>query len=136
QQGAAPALRIFPIDRARLLAGSFFDLRVEAHDVDPNTATISIDVTGPAGPAPLLQGAPERTMPAAGILSVNYPGLAYDAPGVYTITARVTSAGQAAEASVTNTVVVGSTAGNPARNVIFFLGDGMGSAPIIAARIL
>jgi alkaline phosphatase len=50
--------------------------------------------------------------------------------------ARVTSGGTVAETRVTNTVVVGTNSGKKAKNVIFFLGDGMGSAPITAARIL
>jgi alkaline phosphatase len=116
--------------------GSFFDLRVEALNVDPATATISIDVTGPNGPAQILQGTPERTSPAADILAVSYPRLNYDTPGAYTVSARVTSGGQSAQSDVTNTVVVGTNSGKKAKNVIFFLGDGMGSAPITAARIL
>jgi alkaline phosphatase len=135
-QDKAVGVRIYPIDRAKLLAGSFFDLRVEALNVDPTTATISIDVAGPNGPAQVLQGNPERSSPTSDILSVNYAGLTYNEPGAYTITARVTSGGGVAEKTVTNTVVVGTNAGKKAKNVIFFLGDGMGSAPITAARIL
>jgi alkaline phosphatase len=135
-QGAAPAVRVYPINRAKLLAGSFFDLRVEALNVDPATATINIDVVGPNGPAQVLRGNPERSSPTNEILAVSYPGLSYDATGVYTINARVSSGGQTAQASVNNTVVVGTNSGKKAKNVIFFLGDGMGSAPITAARIL
>jgi alkaline phosphatase len=135
-QDAAPVVRIYPIDRAKLLAGSLFDLRVEALNVDPASATITIDVKGPNGPAQLLQGAPERSSPTGDILAVTYPKLRYDVPGTYTITARVTSGGQSAQMDVTNTVLVGASSGKKAKNVIFFLGDGMGSAPITAARIL
>jgi hypothetical protein len=135
-QDAAPEVKIFPIDRAKFLAGSPFDLRVEALHVDPATASISLDVSGPNGPAQLLRGDPERTRPTADILAVTYPQLRYDAPGTYTITARVTSGGRTAQSTVANQVVVGSASGRQARNIIFFLGDGMGSAPITAARIL
>jgi alkaline phosphatase len=65
-----------------------------------------------------------------------YPQLSYGEPGANTITARVTSGERSAEAKVVYTVVVGTNAGKKAKNVIFFLGDGMGSAPITAARIL
>jgi len=129
-------IRILPINRAKLLAGGRFDLRVEAHGVDPDTARITLNVAGDNGPVPLLRGEPVRTSATATSLEITYPGLAYDGPGSYTVSASVDSGGQAAQAAASHEVVVPATAGKKAKNVIFFLGDGMGIAPITAARIL
>lgn len=130
------SVRILPFNRAKLLAGGRFDLRVEAVGVDPAAARIEIRVTGPNGPVPLLRGEPHRTSAAPDSLEVTYPSLSYDGPGSYTVSAAVTSGDQSAQASVGHHAVLASTSGKKAKNVIFFLGDGMGIAPITAARIL
>lgn len=130
-------VRILPIDRAKFLAGGRFDLRVEAAGVDPETARIHIAVTGPGGrPAPILVGEPERTSMANDSLEVTYRGLSYPDPGDYTVTATVTSDDGRSEAEVGHEVVLAKSGGGRAKNVIFFLGDGMGAAAITAARIL
>lgn len=131
-----PQVRILPIDRATFLAGARFDLRVEATGVDVETARIDILVTGPDGPEPLLTGEPQRTSSAEGSLEVTYPGLAYADAGAYTIKAYVRSGGSRVQAEVRHEVVLAEAGERRAKNVIFFLGDGMGQAAITAARIL
>jgi alkaline phosphatase len=131
-----PEVRILPIDRAKFLAGARFDLRVEASGIDPETARIDIQVNGPDGPEPLLVGDPERTSEAEDSLEVTYPDLAYDNPGEFTITAIVRSKGGRADAEVHHEVVTADVGERQAKNVIFFLGDGMGAAAITAARVL
>ncbi|HEY3061112.1 MAG TPA: alkaline phosphatase [Chloroflexota bacterium] len=138
-QLATPAVRILPIARAKLLAGARFDLRVEAMGLaDPNTSTIRLEVSGPNGPESLLSGEPVRTSSAPNSLEVVYPNLNYARAGRYTITASVESAtGDTMRSSVDHEVVLANAnGGKKARNVIFFLGDGMGQGPITAARIL
>jgi len=129
-------LRILPIDRAKFLAGARFDLRVEATGIDPSTAQITVQVRGSQGPAPILQGEPERTSSEPDSFEVTYRGLTYPRPGGYTVEARVQSGAAAADATVAHEVVVARAQHRPARNVIFFLGDGMGAPAITAARIL
>ncbi|ASW57330.1 alkaline phosphatase [Plantactinospora sp. KBS50] len=135
---ANPRIRILPLDRAKFRAGAHFDLRVEAAGVDPATARIEIAVTGPHGPVPLLKGTPERTSSVAGSLEVTYRGLAYPAAGWHKVTVKVTNGAEKLHAAVTHEVVVAANAGGGrrAKNVIFFLGDGMGAAAITAARLL
>jgi alkaline phosphatase len=136
-QSTVPAVRILPIARAKLLAGARFDLRVEAMGLaDPNVAQIRIEVTGPNGPEPLLSGEPARSSSTPTSLEVTYPDLSYQRPGSYTITATIEGTAQPMRSAVNHEVVVAATNGKKAKNVIFFLGDGMGQGPITAARIL
>ncbi|MDP5225971.1 MULTISPECIES: alkaline phosphatase [Arthrobacter] len=129
-------IRILPLNRAKFLAGARFDLRVEASRVDPATARIEISVSGPKGPAAILAGEPVRTSNAADSLEVTYRQLSYPYDGDFTVRVRVTSGGNTTEFSVQHEVVLAKTQGRKARNVIFFLGDGMGQGAITGARIL
>jgi alkaline phosphatase len=132
----APQVRILPLDRAKFLAGGRFDLRVEATGVDPRTARIEISVTGPDGPVRLFRGEPERTSVQSDSLEVTYRGLAYPTPGAYRVRATARARGGRGEAEVNHEVVLADAPRRPAKNVIFFLGDGMGQPAITAARIL
>ncbi|NAZ83949.1 alkaline phosphatase [Kineococcus sp. R8] len=130
------AVRILPIARAKFQAGSRFDLRIEATGVDPETTRILLRVAGKGGPVPLLSPSPLRTSTTATSVEVTYPGLAYPEAGTFTVSAEVSSSRGSAQASVQHEVVVARARGRKARNVIFFLGDGMGQAAITGARIL
>lgn len=131
-------VRILPVDRAKFQAGSRFDLRVEASGVDPESTRILLQVNDEGGePMPLLSPSPQRTSSEPDSVEVTYTGLAYPEAGSYTITAEVTSSNGEATAHVHHEVVVASPPEDgPAKNVIFFLGDGMGTPAITAARIL
>lgn len=129
-------ITILPIDRAKFLAGATFDLRVEAVGVDPQTARIDIRVKGPKGPAEILVGEPERSSSADDSLEVTYRGLAYPEPGDYTVEAVVRSGASRSSDEVAHEVVLAEAPAKPAKNVIFFLGDGMGQPAVTAARIL
>ncbi|WP_103500229.1 alkaline phosphatase, partial [Streptomyces sp. SM14] len=147
-----PKVRVLPLDNAKFLAGARFDLRVEAIGVDPETARIEISLSGPDGPAPVLRRQSEdRSRPADDTLAVTYRDISYPRAGEFRVRAKVTSEGTTGEATVTHRVVTAETAGNggngkggkngnaggkQARNVIFFLGDGMGTPAITAARLL
>lgn len=130
------SIRILPIDNAKFLVGGRFDLRVEATGVDPATTQITITVRGPKGPAPIFVGDPEQTSSASDSLEVTYRGLTYPDAGTYLVEAVVESGGATAGAEVAHEVVVARVHGKPAKNIIFFLGDGMGAPAITAARIL
>lgn len=130
------AVRILPIDRATFRPGARFDLRVEAAGVNPESTEIRIDVRDRRGPVQLLVGDPVRTSAAPDSVEVTYVGLSYPKVGEFTITATVTSNLESSETEVSHRVVAQKTKGKPAKNVIFFLGDGMGGPAITAARIL
>ncbi|MFJ3959133.1 alkaline phosphatase [Arthrobacter sp. NPDC090010] len=136
-RGAANgSIRILPLNRAKFLVGARFDLRVEAGQVDPKTARIEISVSGRRGPAAILSGTPVRSSSAADSLEVTYKQLSYPYAGDFVVRVRVTSGGTTREFSVNHEVVEAKSQGRKARNVIFFLGDGMGQGAITGARIL
>lgn len=135
-KAGSPQVRILPIDRAKFLAGGVFDLRVEATGVNPRNARIEITVTGPNGPAEILVGEPVRTSSADDSLEVTYQGLNYPDPGDYQVKATVRSGRNTAASTVGHEVVLAEAPAKPAKNVIFFLGDGMGQPAITSARIL
>ncbi|NJQ08195.1 alkaline phosphatase [Streptomyces lonarensis] len=141
-----PVVRILPLDNAKFLAGARFDLRVEVSGVDARNARVEISLRGPDGPAPLLKGE-QRSTPAADTLAVTYRGIAYPRAGTFTVRARVTGGGPKAEATVVHEVVTVGDRGKGkgkgkgggkarAKNVVFFLGDGMGTPAVTAARLL
>ncbi|WP_432562512.1 alkaline phosphatase [Kineococcus sp. SYSU DK003] len=134
--GTGSAVKILPLDRAKFQVGARFDLRIEATGVDPETTKIVIKVSDGSGPAALLSPAPLRTSSAADSVEVTYQDLVYPTEGTYTIAAAVTSANGSASQEVEHEVVLSKADGRTAKNVIFFLGDGMGQAAITGARIL
>ena len=133
--GVGTEVTILPLDRAKFQVGGTFDLRIEATGVDPESTRIVIKVAGRKGPVPMLSPLPLRTSSAEDSVEVTYQGLAYGEAGSFTISAEVTSARGSATKQVTHEVVL-AKAKKPAKNVIFFLGDGMGQAAITGARIL
>jgi alkaline phosphatase len=133
---ANPRIRILPITNAKFRAGARFDLRVEAGQVDPATARIEITVTGGRGPVPILTGTPQRTSSVEGSLEVTYRDLVYPSAGRHLVAVRVVSGAETLTASVVHEVVGTAQGGKRAKNVIFFLGDGMGAAAVTAARLL
>ncbi|MFC4333688.1 alkaline phosphatase [Salininema proteolyticum] len=130
------AITILPIDRAVFRAGGRFDLRIEVAGVRPDKAKVELDISGPESRAvsALLAEEPERTSAPSGELVIEYKGMSYPEAGDYTVNVRVKDRGAKAEASASHEVR-GVGAGG-AKNLIFFLGDGMGQAPITAARVL
>lgn len=128
--GAATAQTIYPIDRAEILAGARFDLKVEFPGVvaqDRVRVTVNgRDIKDVFGrDAEFI--AREDDKPASSVLLRD---AALAAPGRYVITA---TDGEHT-ASVGWEVFAGS--GRQARNVILFVGDGMTVANVTAARIL
>ncbi|GAA4918976.1 alkaline phosphatase [Stackebrandtia albiflava] len=129
-----PQVTILPIDDAKFRAGGRFDLRIEVTGVNPVEAEVSVKIKGPKGNTKLAE--PEySTAAASDQIVVSYPQMSYPAPGEYTVNVKVkVKGGRNHTEKVTHTVVGAGEGG--AKNVIFFLGDGMGQAAITAARIL
>src|SRR5262244_2766885 len=130
--GATPAgaITIYPIDRAQILAGSRFDLKVEFDGVvTASDARITIDGKDPAAavgrPAAFVE---REDGVAASALIVREVSLTK--PGRYAV---VASDGKT---SRTVSWEVFTTGPRKAKNVILFIGDGMSAAHRTAARIL
>ena len=130
--GATPAgaITIYPIDRAQILAGSRFDLKVEFDGVvTASDARITIDGKDPAAavgrPAAFVE---REDGVAASALILREVSLTK--PGRYAV---VASDGKT---SRTVSWEVFTTGPRKAKNVILFIGDGMSAAHRTAARIL
>src|SRR5499425_2895259 len=130
--GATPAgaITIYPIDRAQILAGSRFDLKVEFDGVvTASDARITIDGKDPAAavgrPAAFVER--EDGVAASALILRD---VSLTRPGRYAV---VASDGKT---SRTVSWEVFATGPRKARNVILFIGDGMSAAHRTAARIL
>lgn len=127
---AASAQTIYPIDRAEILAGAKFDLKVEfAGEVAANTASLTIngaDAASVFGKAPELI-AQEAGQPRSALLLRD---VTLSKPGRYTV--------EAGDGAVRRSVswTVYDTGPRRAKNVILFIGDGLSPAHRVAARLL
>jgi alkaline phosphatase len=127
---SAGAITIYPIDRAQILAGSRFDLKVEFDGVvAASDAKITIDGTDLSAavgrPAAFVER--EDGVAASALILRD---VSLTKPGRYAVVAR--------DGKVSRTVSweVYATGPRKARNVILFIGDGMSAAHRTAARIL
>lgn len=133
--GAAQAASIYPLDRATILAGSPFDFKVElSKQVKPEDVKITVNgqdyktvLGGEAQFVELEKGKDDKALGSALILR----GLKIAAPGTYKVEV---AAGDEKKAVTWD--VYGTGAQPKAKNVIFFLGDGLSVAHRTAARIM
>ncbi len=127
----ASAQTIYPIDRAAILAGAKFDLKVEFAGVQPR-GNLKVTINGQDHAAVLGRAADyveREDGQAASTLVLRDAALA--APGRYTVVAT--------DGANTRTVtweVFGTPEPRKAKNVILFIGDGLSVGHITAARIL
>src|SRR5262245_36170395 len=126
----ADAMTIYPIDRAQILAGARFDLKVEFDGVI-GAADAKVTIDGADVSTALSRAATfveREDGAAASALILRDVSLAK--PGRYAVVAR--------DGKSTRTVSweVYATGPRKARNVILFIGDGMAATHRTAARIL
>lgn len=129
--GTAFAQVIYPIDRAEILAGSRFDLKVEFPGLaDPSRVRVTLNGRDHAA---ALGRAAEFTAREDGkdASALTLRGVSIDQPGQYAVTATD------GDRTATVTWEVYAAAGpRRAKNVILMIGDGMAVANVTAARIL
>jgi alkaline phosphatase len=127
---AGSAQTVYPIDRADILAGSRFDLKVEfAGLADPAKVSVTLNGEDHAklfGKSADFVAREDGKDQSALILR----DVSLTQPGLYKI--RVTDGAQARELSWN----VYDTGPRKAKNVILFIGDGMSLAHRVAARVL
>jgi alkaline phosphatase len=127
---SAHAQTIYPLDRAEILAGAKFDLKVEFPSA-PEQGAVKVTINGQDADKALGKDATFVSHEDGGDYSAYWiRGAAITKPGKYTIEA---AAGDH-KASVAWEVF--DTGGPKAKNVILFIGDGMSIAHRTAARIL
>lgn len=127
----ANAATVYPLDRATILAGSPFDLKVEFDAVVKST---DVTVTINGEPADKVLGKDvqfvekEKGFEASAIL-IRAGSIAK--PGSYTLEAKAGN-----ETKSVTWEVYGTPATAKAKNVIFFLGDGLSVAHRTGARVM
>lgn len=127
----ADAATVYPIDRATILAGSAFDFKVEfAGVVKPEDVTVTIN----GEPAATVLGkdyefiAKEEGVDASAVL---LRAAKVTKPGMYTVEVK---AGD--DARTVQWDVYGTPEAPKAKNIIFFLGDGLSVAHRTGARLM
>ena len=129
--GPAHAQVVFPLDRAEILAGSKFDLKVELPDVvDP--ARVRVTVNGQDHAAALGRAA-ELVAREDGkdASSLVLRDVSIAQPGRYAVTAT-----DGERSATVSWEVYAAPTPRRAKNVILMVGDGMAVANVTAARIL
>ncbi|HEY3284502.1 MAG TPA: alkaline phosphatase [Armatimonadota bacterium] len=122
---ASPSIKITPPDGARFAVDQRFDLRIEAKAASGSLKSLRLSLDSKPIPA---------TLDANG--SVTLRGLSSTVAGPHVITASAEDGSGSGSASATFEVVDSVGDARPARNIIFFLGDGMGASHRTAARIM
>ena len=127
----ADAQTIYPLNRAHILAGAAFDLKVEFPG-SPAPASLKVTINGKDA-AGFLNAAPQIIEHEEGLDQVAYwiRGAHISDPGKYVIEADAGGAKTSVEWTV-----FGTPGGRKAKNVILFIGDGMSIAHRTAARVL
>src|SRR4051812_41644701 len=127
----ASAQTIYPLNRAEILAGARFDLKVEFPGA-PAQGAVSVKINGADAATVAGKSAAFVEKEDGGEYSAYWiRGVTLAKPGQYTVTAS------AGDKSAQVTWEVFDTASGPkAKNVILFIGDGMSVAHRTAARIL
>lgn len=140
---ASTGLRIMPPTGTQLIAGQRFDLRVETQ-IPAQTAPVlkslrvnNRDITSRFVTKINAQGLGlESGTPTSNLLyGATARNLDFATPGVYTVEAVVSVAGNDLRIANTYSVSVAPPANSRARHVVFFLGDAMGLPVRTAARI-
>ena len=124
---ASPVItRLFPYNNAHFVTGQRFDIRAE-YTIDPGATVASFALTVDGSPVP------------TNLLGAGYTSYAYSTlvPGPHTITATLVDSNNST-ATLSKTINVIAVAGSKRRvkNIIIFLGDGMGTAHRTAARLV
>ena len=129
----ANSVAIFPPNGARFLPGQKFDIRVEGKGGAPYTASLAINGT----PVAFTSG-PDNAVDTAGYGGFNVRGYSLNRPGLYTLTALFNAGPTGTPTTVTSRITIEPLTGPNfgTKNVIIFLGDGMGVAHRTAARIV
>ncbi len=140
--GSAQAAKvvILPVEGAKFLAGAKFDFRVEISDLKGATKNLEINVGGKSAEKffgkPLVKSAGEGDK-AATIENYMVRNVNLRTTGSLEVTvAGSDDAGAFSKKAVYNIVRGGMGITKKAKNVILFIGDGMGWNTVTAARII
>jgi alkaline phosphatase len=127
---------ITPPGNARFLPGQRFDLRVEGKGTGPFSATLAIDGVQQAFSSGAQNTSTSDDISAAGFGGFNLRGYSQRRPGVHKLTATFSDATGTVTLESKFEIVDTFGVREPVKNLIIFLGDGMGTAHRTAARLV
>jgi len=125
-----PSVYIAPIDRAKFLAGSKFDFRVELNDLKGDPGAVSIKVNGKDADAFFGKSYVKTSTSSSREFTIR--DVSIKQPGTYTVIVKAGALSQ----TVKYEVISADLNGKKAKNVILFVGDGMSFPTVTATRIL
>ena len=128
---AAPELVVLPIDRAKFLAGQKFDLEVELRGAKADEIKIFLN----GKDAGEFFGGKGSFKAGDGLSSLRFAGVGFAEPGSVRLEAEARG-GKTVYRKSADYAVVSENAEKQARNVILFIGDGMGLVNRQIGRIL
>jgi len=129
-EAATPSVYVAPIDRAKLLAGSLFDFRVELNDWSGDPGSVSITVNGKDAAA--FFGKSFVLTSTNNSREFTIRDVTIKQAGAYTVSVRAGTLSR----TIRYDVVEPDLNGKKAKNVILFVGDGMAFSSVTMARIL
>lgn len=124
------SIYIAPIHNAKFLTGAKFDFRVELNNWNGQASEISILINGKS--AETVFNKPFEKTSTDKSREFTIRNVSFAKPGTYTVHVKAGSLSR----SVTYQVVNSSEAGQKAKNVILFIGDGMGASSVTIARAM
>lgn len=133
EAAAEPEAVIFPVDRATVLAGSTFDLKVEINNLPSEAATFSVTVNGTDAAEYFGADAAEGTTSQSGQYKM-WENVSLNDEGTYTV--AVTASGDGWEVTKEVSYEVYKAGEAQAKNVILMIGDGMALPMRTAARVV
>jgi alkaline phosphatase len=129
---AEAKLVVLPIDRAKFLAGTQFDMEVELRGAKADEISVRLDGRNAAeffGTAPAVKKTDTLS-------SWRVDGVTLAKPGTVKVEVEAKAGKETFRKSVEYTVTAPATPAKRAKNVILFVGDGMGLVSRQVARIL
>jgi alkaline phosphatase len=133
QPKANPVAVIFPVNKARILAGSSFELKVELNDIPGAPSRFDVTVNGSSADAFFGKAAAEGATTRNGQYKM-WTGVTLKDAGVYTVAVEAGGDGWTLSKAVKYEVV--KARAGKAKNVILIIGDGLALPIRTAARIV
>ncbi|MCM3749536.1 alkaline phosphatase [Paenibacillus pasadenensis] len=124
------SIYIAPIHNAKFLAGAKFDFRVELNNWNGQASDVSILINGKNAETVFGKTFEKTSTDKSREFTIR--NVSFAKPGTYTVRVKAGSLSR----SVTYQVVNSSEAGQKAKNVILFIGDGMGVSSVTIARAM
>jgi len=129
-EAKAPSVYIAPIDRAKFLAGSKFDFRVELNDLSGDPGAVSITVNGKDAASFFGKSIVKTSTNTSREFTIR--DVTIKQAGTYTVSVKAGTLSKTVKYEAVNADPVGKKA----KNVILFVGDGMSFPSVTIARIM